>query len=399
MNTHFICGKCKYVTSIKEELNKHVKDIHTEDSSNVHICNDCTFVARSKENLNNHVKIHRILGKKCDQCDQAFNNQEDLELHKVQSHAQAIHEPCQNKCKEYERLLIEHNLLKENYERLITINKKHQDQNKDKELAQNIQMEELRRGFEKAKAENIKLQDNLDTQNKLWKIWIEKMDDNVGVAENKSTKLDLNQPSDDEVLLIEDEDQDNVDDTGDEITDEIFKRFMINAAKTRFKRTSPTEEPVLSQSTIYKCTKCGFKANNNGKLGEHIKNVHGQRLTPVPVPSRQTIATSGKKRQFCHFWNNFKSCHFEAKNGRPCKFLHDKAPICRFDGNCDRKMCMFTHKSQNMNFLSNPPTHVQYPVPQRSQWGPPSPWMNQQNQNLSPWEGVKNVRWGNNRQF
>ena len=125
MNTHFICGKCKYVTSIKEELDKHVKDIHTEDSSNVHKCNDCTFVARSKENLNNHVKIHRILGKKCDKCDQAFNNQEDLELHKVQSHVQAIPQPCQNKSMEYETLLFEHNLLKENYERLIVINKKH----------------------------------------------------------------------------------------------------------------------------------------------------------------------------------------------------------------------------------------------------------------------------------
>ena len=234
-------------------------------------------------------------------------------------------------------------------------------------------MEELRRGFEKAKAENVKLQDNLDTQNKLWKIWIEKIDDKEVVAENKSTNVDPNQPSDDEVVLIEDDDQDKGDDTDDEITDEIFKRFMTNAAKTRFKRTSPTEEPVLIHGSTYKCTKCGFKANNNRVLGEHIKDVHGQRLTPVQNPSNQTILTSGKKKQFCHFWNNFKNCHFEAKNGRPCKFLHDRAPLCRFDGNCDRRMCMFTHKSQNMIFLSNPPKNAQYLIPQRGHWGPPPP--------------------------
>ena len=65
----------------------------------------------------------------------------------MQLHVQAIPQPCKNKCLEYDRLLIDYNLLKENYERLIAINKKHQDQNKDKELAQNIQMEELRNGF------------------------------------------------------------------------------------------------------------------------------------------------------------------------------------------------------------------------------------------------------------
>ena len=166
-------------------------------------------------------------------------------------------------------------------------------------------MEELRRGFEKAKAENVKLQDNLDTQNKLWKVWIEKIDDKEVVAENKSTNVDPNQPSDDEVLLIEDEDQDNVDDTDDEITDEIFQRFMTNAAKTRFKRTSPTEEPVLAHGTTYKCTRCGFKASDNKVLGEHIRNVHDQRRAPVSVPSKQTIVTSGKKETILSFLEQF----------------------------------------------------------------------------------------------
>ena len=38
-------------------------------------------------------------------------------------------------------------------------------------------MEELRGGYEKAKAENIKVKDNIETQNKLWKIWLKKFED------------------------------------------------------------------------------------------------------------------------------------------------------------------------------------------------------------------------------
>lgn len=38
---------------------------------------------------------------------------------------------------------------------------------KDRDLALDIQLEELRTAYEKTKSENIKLWDNVDTQNKL----------------------------------------------------------------------------------------------------------------------------------------------------------------------------------------------------------------------------------------
>ena len=248
------------------------------------------------------------------------------------------------------------------------------------------------------KAENVKLQDNLDTQNKLWKVWIEKIDNNAEGKTSNSKKVHLKEPSDEDVLLIEDENHDEVNDTEDEITEEIFKRFMINAAQTRFKRTSPAEEPVpvFVQNSKYNCAQSGFEANGNRKLNEHINNVHSQR--PRTATTKQNSVTPGKRKQFCHYWNNFGSCHFEAKNGRPCKFNHERAPLCRFDGKCDRKMCMFTHRTQNVNFLSNPPKNFQYAFPQRGQWGTPSPWMNQQNQ-VSPWETMRNQRRGNNGQY
>ena len=127
------------------------------------------------------------------------------------------------------------------------------------------------------------------------------------------------------MVFIEDEEQDNTDDNDDEITDEIFKRFMRNAAKTRFKRTSPTEEPVLVHSTIDKCTKCGFKANDNGMLSEHIRNVHSRRSAPVHSGSpKQTITAPRKIKQYCHFWNNFRNCHFEENKPSFCSGSCDK---------------------------------------------------------------------------
>ena len=62
-------------------------------------------------------------------------------------------------------------LLKENYERLITINKNIQDQAKDKELAQDILIADMRTNYDAVKTENLKLSDSLDTQHKLWKVW------------------------------------------------------------------------------------------------------------------------------------------------------------------------------------------------------------------------------------
>ena len=71
-------------------------------------------------------------------------------------------------------------------------------------------MEKLRNGYEQAKAENMKLKDNLETQNKLWEIWLQKFDQgqNQEVHITHSENSVLNVKTDDKVLLSEDEDID-----------------------------------------------------------------------------------------------------------------------------------------------------------------------------------------------
>ena len=119
------------------------------------------------------MKVHEVTVYQCSVCKHQFQSAIELKTHKDEKHPVAsVH--CKDKCKKYDELLPNYNQLKENYERLIQINKKLQTNSKDKEYALEIQLEELRVGYEKEKREKMKLQDNLETQNKLWKMWIQK---------------------------------------------------------------------------------------------------------------------------------------------------------------------------------------------------------------------------------
>ena len=145
-------------------------------SAHSYTCNPCEYEVRNKRDLAAHKQSHINSATKCNLCDFIGKSYEELKEHVVNKHGK---QGCQKKCKDYENLQANHNLLKENYERLIAINKKLQAQSKDKEYALDVQVEELRGGYEKAKSENIKLKDTIETQNKLWKIWLQKFEDKV----------------------------------------------------------------------------------------------------------------------------------------------------------------------------------------------------------------------------
>ena len=122
-------------------------------------------------------------------------------------------------------------------------------------------------------------------------------------------------------------------------------------------------------------------------MNEHVRNVHG--------PNRQTREPK-EKVQYCHFWNNYGSCNYEDKNGRPCKFAHTSAPKCYFDGECSRKRCMFSHQKQNVAFLA-----AQMKRTSQTQWlhsnssGKPV-WANQ---SQIPQQRFQQSKWGNQSQF
>ena len=99
--------------------------------------------------------------------------------------------------------------------------------------------------------------------------------------------------------------------------------------------------------------------------------------------------------KFCHFYSNFGKCNFEVETGAKCKFTHKKAPNCKFDGNCNRKKCMYSHYKQN-----SPPGYETQPnVSQKKNHFlhegsrfPTSPWQVQMQPNMfkQMWEIMGN---------
>ena len=237
---------------------------------------------------------------------------------------------------------------------MITINKNIQEQAKDKELAQDILIAELRTNYDSIKTENIKLNDSLDTQHKLCKLWLEKMEvkEDATVPENKANEkssndneVEVEEEVEEEVEIIENEDEEEVD------TEEIFQQFIRNKERG-FKRTYPTTSAAQNKSGDIKCETCGYIANNKNTLNDHIIRVHKiTRRTDKRTEVREV--KEQKKILYCHYWNNGGSCNFEERTGRQCKFEHKEAPRCKFDGQCNRKACMFSHKNPRMDFLGN----------------------------------------------
>ena len=244
-------------------------------------------------------------------------------------------------------------------------------------------MAELRTKYDTEKAENIKLNDSLETQHKLWKVWLLKMEDkevSPPPVTERSTHIEPDkedepgeedEPSEeegnDEEVEIIDEKKDNSKEI--EENDAIYQRFIQNK-KRGFKRTSPTTNSVPNNVQHLKCKECGYNANDEGSLNDHITRTH--KITRRSDAREQEGIKDNKGQKsilYCHFWNNFGSCKYEEKNGSPCKFAQKQAPRCNFDGKCTRKACMFSHKNQNTDFLGNSQRGFR-PPPQQAQ----QPW-------------------------
>ena len=48
------------------------------------------------------------------------------------------------------------------------------------------------------------------------------------------------------------------------------------------------------------------------------------------------------KTSECHFFNNEKSCPFDAE----CVFLHENSGKYKFGGSCERNYCLFKHEKK-----------------------------------------------------
>ena len=124
------------------------------------------------------------------------------------------------------------------------------------------------------------------------------------------------------------------------------EKAIQNLKKSGFRRTNPAGQAEPQRLKEFKCITCNFVAKDEKQFKEHLKFKH-------TAGNKEVLNNRRQKLQFCHYWNNYGNCTFESRNGRPCRFEHKNAPRRKFDGNCDRKFCMFMHKNQNLSFLLN----------------------------------------------
>ena len=132
-----------------------------------------------------------------------------------------------------------------------------------------------------------------------------------------------------ELEIIEDNDEDGLD---------ALVNSTVNYKKASFRRAGPAT----------------YAEKTNQQSARVIpENVVKNKFNSAP----KVVNQRKDNEKNCHFFSNFGSCHFEEETGRKCKFSHKNAPVCKYDGNCNRKKCMFSHRQQ-----MTPPGQPSYPT-------------------------------------
>ena len=128
---YFNCGKCQFHTDSRTSLESHMESTHPEPTKSI-TCGICSKKLLPQEELDVHVYTHHKKMFKCGKCEYETEQQEELQKHVTEKHQGSGR--CKT-CPAFHTMEVKFKLLKENYERLITINKNLQDQAKDRGYA------------------------------------------------------------------------------------------------------------------------------------------------------------------------------------------------------------------------------------------------------------------------
>lgn len=132
------CEKCSESFNSKKEKEEHERNAHLSETLHISVnqtlqfqCDKCSFEANQENNLSDHEKqVHNnqhtdtqvAESHKCNLCQIILKSKYDLKEHIESSHT--VSSPlCGGKCQDYESLEKDRVLLKQNYKRLININK------------------------------------------------------------------------------------------------------------------------------------------------------------------------------------------------------------------------------------------------------------------------------------
>ena len=394
----FKCDKCSETFPREEDLNVHEAANHQQKS--LINCEVCAEVFTSRENFDIHKTKHiQQSTLNCSECSEAFNSSDNLQLHRLTRHTQIECELCEFKSKEVQTMemhkqdyhvlvhcnhcdsfldsrillkkhieethrtdktsqefgeLLEENAklkeelraVKDNFERLSDIHRKQQEEFNEQKLIIEVDLAKTREEYKRMKTENEELKVRNDTLFKLGNIALKKYETNENSLNTKS---------------IEDDTIEVVDDDDDIEMDKGLEVLAKNKARG-FKRSDPTAPPCPTDRPLYSQVAADRSQADQGGHQQQRRQVPQEHREPQHHQAPRN--SSNNRIRYCHYFNN-GSCRFEEKYGRKCIFSHEKAPICSFDGKCNRKKCMFSHvkekKSSNINkesFLGQRPQNI-----------------------------------------
>ena len=366
-NKEINCNKCTESFHTEDELNYHLQNTHVEI-----LCETCSCIFTTEEDLKKHQEGHDVTSLNCKKCEYKTTDKTELETH-MESHEASS--TGNNLLSENVTLKRQNQILTDSYERLVKLyNNLKEESNKEVgEYKKNL--EEAQENLRVALTENEKLRETNDVQHNLWKIWLQKH----GEEDNKQSEKNMEM------------EKESTDDNSED-TEDLVATFVRNR-RNGFIRTNPAAPAQSKAANIAQAKKVSINENIS--------------YNPRTRANHPNNNSTNKSKRYCYYWNNIGSCSF-----RNCIFLHEVAPVCKYDGNCNRNKCMYVHKKQNKSFLSNQPAQPRSTAPkhrpssqrtgewspsQPSYWSPtpPAPWS--QTQWRSPW--VMTGSMGNQRQF
>ena len=213
------CSKCKNFFDKASDL-----QLHEEMPSLSFLCDLCSFEAASDDDLNKH-KI-----------DEHSDDQP------VPATAQQVENNGKNMNCDEENIELKRKLrmIEDSYDRLIHMFQKQQLESKDKALAYKSELEGVNECLRVVKTETEKLKEINETQHKLWKIFLNKIEkqDAEKVDDKKKSKPDGNKEkpsptnSDDDIEIVDDDDELD--------TESSYQEWLKDSRSRGFKRSNPT---------------------------------------------------------------------------------------------------------------------------------------------------------------
>ena len=261
-------------------------------------CDSCEYLF-SKKKLEARKSNAHVENFNCDQCN-FQSTDKSIVLEHMKEH---LPQKANDMNTENVQMKRELTAMTDSYERLSGLYSKLKDEVNSKVFEYKKELEEAQENCRVALAENEKLRETNDIQNSLWKIWIKEHSE---TRSNKNTEKEKTTEEPEEAK--EGEENEKLEDTMDFVRNKNrgFKKITPGAPAEAKKKTLHTGPEVTKKPSSTKTT------------------------PPPPSPPHSKSAKPSPKR-YCYFWNNAENCTFIN-----CKFLHEKAPICKFDGQCNR---------------------------------------------------------------